>query len=396
MTALYSILHFLVDGVCAFAMFGYFATQENWYLNMLLYNFFAFAMQMPLGVVLDGLNQDKKLQKYQPSFAFAVLGVVLTLVGALAHPIVLGLGNALFHLGGGVGTIHEDKAMGWRGRGLGVFVAPGALGLYIGTQLAKSSMEPKWTWMMVAGVVMLLCLVCGARILRQSLVVRTRGVAAIGQVRKDVNRKQELAEVKTAKNTGCSMQETADAPWEQDTTVRPRNYIWALVMACLTVVILRSYIGMAVSFSWKTSLFAGTTAVLAVVLGKVAGGFASAGFGIRRTAVVSLGLAAVCFLFSNHMPAGVAALFFFNMTMPITLYLLVKKLEGLPGFAFGLLTFGLFLGFLPVYFGVRLPLSGCVIGCVGSLVSLLILWLCVRPPDEAVLQSIEKETQEVG
>lgn len=372
MTALYSILHFLVDGVCAFAMFGYFATQENWYLNILLYNFFAFAMQMPLGVVLDGLNGDKNLQKSQPSFVFAVVGVVLTLVGALTHPIVLGLGNALFHLGGGVGTIHEDEAKGWRGRGLGVFVAPGALGLYIGTQLAKSGIQSGWMWMIAIGVVMLLCLAWGVQVLRKPSAERIQDVVYSGQYGEEANQKRELSEVKSDK------------------------FIWVLLPACLMVVILRSYIGMAVSFSWKTTLFAGIIAVLAVVLGKVAGGFVAASIGIRRTVVVSLGLASICYLLSDHMIAGVAALFLFNMTMPITLYLLVQRLKRLPGFAFGALTFGLFLGFLPVYFGVKLPVSGCIIGCVGSLVSLLLLWLCVRPTGRAVLQSIEKEIQEVG
>lgn len=371
MTALYSILHFLVDGVCAFAMFGYFATQENWYLNILLYNFFAFAMQMPLGVVLDGLNGDKKLQKCQPSFVFAVVGVVLTLVGALTHPIVLGLGNALFHLGGGVGAIHEDEAKGWRGRGLGVFVAPGALGLYIGTQLAKSGIQSGRTWMIAIGVVMLLCLVWGVQVLRQSS-LRIRDVVYNGPCGGEVNSKRELSEVK------------------------PDKLTWVLLPACLTVVILRSYVGMAVSFSWKTTLFAGTIAVLAVVLGKVAGGFAAASLGIRRTVAVSLGMAAVCYLLSDHMIAGVAALFLFNMTMPITLYLLVQRMKGLPGFAFGVLTFGLFLGFLPVYFGVKLPVSGCVIGCVGSLVSLLLLWWCVKSSGRSDWQLIQKEIQEVG
>lgn len=352
MTALYSILHFLVDGVCAFAMFGYFATQRNWYLNVLLYNFCAFAMQMPLGVVLDGMcgkrSGQRRTWKFTPSFVFAVLGVILTLLGAFTHPVVLGLGNALFHLGGGVGTIHEDEAKGWQGRGLGVFVAPGALGLYIGTKFAKNSAGTGWTGLVFVGVVMLLCLVCGMRISQ---------------------RKDKVQEKATQEPLGNSL-------------------LW-LIAGCVFVVILRSYIGMAVSFSWKTTLFAGTVAVLAVVLGKVAGGFAAAGFGIRRTVVVSLGLAAVCYLFSGKMVAGLLALFFFNMTMPITLYLLVQRLKELPGFAFGLLTFGLFLGFLPVYLDMKLPVDGRLIGCVGSLVSMVILWLCVHARDK------KSDTQEV-
>lgn len=59
MTAIYSILHMFVDGVCALAMFGVFIPQENGYFYMLLYNFCAFALQMPLGIILDALASER-------------------------------------------------------------------------------------------------------------------------------------------------------------------------------------------------------------------------------------------------------------------------------------------------------------------------------------------------
>ena len=57
-TGFYALLHFLVDGVCALSMFGYFATRENWYVHILLYNFCAFAMQMPTVVVAAGFIEE--------------------------------------------------------------------------------------------------------------------------------------------------------------------------------------------------------------------------------------------------------------------------------------------------------------------------------------------------
>ncbi len=337
MTAPYAILHFLVDGLCAFAMFGTFSVRENWYLNVLLYNFCAFALQMPLGVVLDTLNRRKCERKYEPSFGFAAVGVMLTCLGAVTHPVILGIGNALFHLGGGVGTIHEDEAKGWKGRGLGVFVAPGALGLYLGTLLAKGEGILMPTLLIIIGLVAVGCLVwCGHRMRSE---IKMPAVAAENS---------------------------------------PEKETLFLLVGCLLVVILRSYIGMAVGFSWKTTVLAGTIAVLAVVFGKVAGGFAAAWAGIRRTVVVSFLLAAVCYMLSENMLAGILALFLFNMTMPITLYLLVQKLKGLAGFSFGLLTFGLFIGFLPTYLGMELLVDDRVLGAVGSLLSLVILWLCVK------------------
>lgn len=341
MTALYSILHFLVDSMCAFAMFGTFSVRENWYLNVLLYNFCAFAMQMPMGVVLDALNRRRGLQIYEPSFGFAVVGVLLTFLGAVTHPVILGLGNALFHLGGGVGTIHEDEEKGRRGRGLGVFVAPGALGLYIGTQLAKGAVVGMPSLLIVIGLVAVCCLGWCWRMMHSQ------------------KRMPGIVEEATMEKSGLF-----------------------LLLGCLVVVIMRSYIGMAVGFSWRSTIFAGTIAVLAVVFGKVAGGFAATWVGIRPTVMVSLLLSAVCYMLSENMVAGVLALFLFNMTMPITLYMLVQRFKGLAGFSFGLLTFGLFIGFLPTYLGMELPVDDRVLGAVGSLVSLVILWLCVRSYDK--------------
>ena len=332
MTALYSILHFLVDGVCALAMFGYFAARENWYVNILLYNFCAFALQMPLGVVLDGLCRGRSTGKALPPYLYAVAGVTLTLAGAFIHPVVLGLGNALFHLGGGVATIQEDTAKGRRGRGLGVFVAPGALGLYIGTLIGKSETTSVWGVIIPIGVVMALCLLFGRKCLLKTVIVDGKVTEHLLPSDKEnlTPATRGLKDVQTVQNGRLSA-------------------LW-LAAGCLFVVILRSYIGMAISFSWKTTVLAGTLAVCAVVFGKVAGGFAAAAFGIRRTMAISLGAAALCFLLSGNMAAGVMALFLFNMTMPVTLCGLAALMPRNPGFAFGLTTLALLAGVGITYF----------------------------------------------
>ena len=326
MTAMYSVLHMFVDGVCAYAMFGTFLKQEQGYFYVLIYNFCAFALQMPFGAALDLLHAKSGKQF---SFVVAGMGVALTFAGAVTHPVILGIGNALFHVGGGVGTIFEDERKNRRGRGLGVFVAPGALGLYLGMLLAKNGAGAGWLY--GAGVFMaLVCVGAACRLWRGG--------------------RQPVA--------------TQDVP---------SGGAIPLAACLFLVVVLRSYIGMAVTFPWKTTVFAAALSTLAIVLGKAAGGFLAAQFGGLRTAVVSLSAAAVFYLFSGFMPAGVAAWFLFNMTMPVTLYLLVRRLPRLPGFSFGLLTFGLFLGFLPEYYGLRIWQNSSMIGCVGSVISLLIL-----------------------
>ena len=163
-------------------MFGRFITEDNGYLYILLYNFCAFALQMPMGVVLDALDADRS-EGWDYALATAALGVFCTILGAVTHPVILGIGNALFHIGGGVGVTKADRAERstvssssasflpagssqdidsaavflpmdtslskgllpeeplpgtWYGQGLGIFVAPGAAGLYLGTLAAKN------------------------------------------------------------------------------------------------------------------------------------------------------------------------------------------------------------------------------------------------------------------
>lgn len=334
MTAVYSILHMLVDGICALAMLGNFVNAKEGQFYFLLYNFCAFALQMPLGVLQDLLHLWYKEKEEQFCFVFAMIGIAFTILGAVTHPVILGIGNAFFHVGGGVGTIREDELKGWMGRGLGVFVAPGALGLYLGTILAK-----KGIWSVGFGLASI--------------------IAIIFAVKAGILHKKTQPIYKVSKKT--------------ETKLKLKKGCFILGLSCFWVVILRSYIGMAVTFSWKQIPILGLISVLAVVCGKAAGGFFTAKLGYKKTVIITLTIATLGYLGSEMAPFGIVALFVFNMTMPMTLYLLIRALPRLPGFSFGLLTFGLFLGFLPTYFGLPNVLSGQLLGCLGSILSMVIL-----------------------
>ena len=309
-TFLYSCLHFLVDFLCAFGMYRFFTGDADAPLSFLIYNFCAFALQMPLGAAMDCFAENKP----RAPVLCASLGVVLTFLGMAVHPALLGLGNAAFHVGGGIDVIREDQRLGKQGRLLGIFVAPGALGLFLGGQLTGTIS----IWLPV--------------------LIALLGIAALLRI---------------------PASEIPNPPKAISESFLP-------CLCCFLVVILRSYIGMSIVFSWKSGFLPGLAAVCGVVLGKIAGGFAAARFGFRKTAVVTLGLAALCYLWGDMPVFGVLALFFFNMTMPLTLYQLWLRWPGFPGTAFGVLTFGLFLGFLPVALGWQIPLGGTL----GSLLSL--------------------------
>ena len=428
-----------MDGACALAMFGRFITEDNGYLYILLYNFCAFALQMPMGVVLDALDADRS-EGWDYALATAALGVFCTILGAVTHPVILGIGNALFHIGGGVGVTKADRAerstvssssasflpVGssqdidsatvflpmdtslskgllpeeplpgtWYGQGLGIFVAPGAAGLYLGTLAAKNGV---WeTGFLCVSVLMIL--ICAAlwymgklrnkeeaesvsagagqrEALRQKYAGKgsaARECAGKGSAARECAWKGSAARECAWKGSAerkCTGKESAEREYIRKVYMRPEVL---LVLFCMAVVILRSHIGLTVGFPWKTGITAGTLTVLAVAGGKMAGGYAAAKWGLRKTAAVSLALAALCYLFSAFMPLGLAATFLFNMTMPLTLYWMICRMPERPGFAFGFLTFALFLGFLPGYFGLVQTFAGNITGCAGSILSLLLL-----------------------
>ena len=145
-----------------------------------------------------------------------------------------------------------------------------------------------------------------------------------------------------------------------------------LALICLFLVVwLRSLLGFLFVFPWKTGAWS-VAAVCAVVLGKTAGGYLGDRLGMKWASVGSLGLAVLGFLFSGSPLCGVLAIFFFNMTMPLTLRAAADALPGMKGFSFGLLTFALFLGFLPVWAGAALPSAGWFLA-LGAALSLGLL-----------------------
>ena len=62
------------------------------------------------------------------------------------------------------------------------------------------------------------------------------------------------------------------------------------------------------------------------------------------------------------------------MTMPITLWAVARVMPGAKGFTFGLLTFGLFLGYLPSWLGWPSLLAGPWAYAAVALLSLALLW----------------------
>lgn len=324
----YVIAHFVVDFACAFLMFRMIVGTSSGYTCLLIYNFCAFALQMPMGLLADRFNHNA---------VCAAIGCGLV---ALAFPmgevaiiasILAGIGNGMFHIGGGIEVLNAGKE---KPTLLGIFVSPGALGIYLGTFLGKQRMLP--VVIVVGSILIMLLLILVLQYIDRRSFRSDNAVLSLH-------------------NLG-----TPGVP--------------VAVGSLLLVVILRSYIGMTSGFAWKSSALWASLYVGAVVLGKLFGGILAVPLGIRKTCILSLGLAAGLFLFSDIPMFGVAAVFFFNMTMPLTLWMVARLLSGCRGLSFGLLTFGLFLGFVPPYLE-HAPLFSTTVGFMFAAVVSLALML---------------------
>ncbi len=319
--ALYSAAHFWVDLSCALLVFRTMAGGADFALCLLLYNFCAFALQMPLGLLADRWNRNGVAAAV--GCALTALAYLLPL--PLPAAVTAGVGNALFHLGGGIDVLNRSEERAWA---LGIFVSPGALGLFLGTLWGRG-MSPG-LWMGPLGLLVLGGLLLALR----------RGPSGNAAV-----------DVTAAGGYGT-------------------------LLPLFLVVVLRSYMGMNQAFAWKADWALVLT--LALVLGKTAGGFAMDRLGGRRASAWSLGLAAALYLASALPMPGILAVFLFNMTMPVTLWAAARVMPGAKGFTFGLLTFALFLGFLPSWLGWPGLLNGPVSYALVALVSLALLWFPLR------------------
>lgn len=328
MTAMYSLAHFFVDMCCAFLMMRF--VREGYGESFLLYNFCAFALQMPIGIFLDRYGGGHRAASAGCGFIFlsyfAALGGLLTPAAVCA-----GVGNALFHAGGGVYVLDKYDSSG----ALGIFVSPGAIGLYLGTTAGK---EDRLSYIFP----MLIMLFAAAFIFASPYIFRSD------------NKKGAAAE--------NFFSFKASAP------------LCTAAFLFFAVVVIRSLGGFALSFEWKITPMAAFASVLVTAGGKAIGGFVSDFFGKESAAAVSMFGAALLYLFSDNIICGLAAILLFNMSMPITLRAAADIFKGGRGFSFGLLTFALFLGYVPSYVsdsGMQISKVTMTILCIISAAMLL-------------------------
>lgn len=273
------LLHALVDGVCAAALFSRLEPLMGGALfshYVLLYDLLAFATQGLTGLLADGLRRHKLLLRL--ACLLVALGGLLPLP-PLPRVLALGLGNSLFHVAGGALCLKRSGGRAWP---LGVFVAPGAVGLACGIQFPA----------LCTALALLLAALC---------LLPLRAAAPPRRPQRD-----------------------APACWPAA----------GLLLLC---VFARSFGGFALPFSWNTTVCTALLLALCTAGGKALGGFLCDWRGPRVLSLLSIPLAALLTALcpGRPLPALLGQLLL-NLSMPVTLLLLDRALPGSPGFSFGL------------------------------------------------------------
>jgi len=303
--SVYSAAHALVDATCAAILFAIvtLGREEPQYLFQLIiiYNVIAFATQPLFGLAVDILKA--------PAYS-AALGILLVAASTLLIQVPLlaaimaGIGNALFHVGGG--AVSLNLAPG-KAALPGIYVAPGALGLMVGIWIGKSGQFISWPFILL-------------------LVVSALSILVIPRPEVTTHRKL------------------------------PGNPKWfeTVILLLLLSIAIRGLVGLGLDLPWKSNPTLLVILTCAVVLGKAVGGILGDRFGWIKVATVGLVISAPLLAFFSQIPAvAMIGVFFFNLTMPVTLTCLADMLPGKSGFAFGLTTLALIVGAWPVFTDLR-------------------------------------------
>lgn len=290
-----------MDASCIFLLLGGINVQGDLLTYILIYNLLAFGLQLPFGWIIDRIHKP---------VLSAILGCFILSSGLMlfTHPLVAiilaGIGNALFHVGGG--TVSLNLRPG-KAALPGVFVAPGGIGLFASGLLLKShGFHP------AIFVGFLLCMGLIMFLLKSPPII-----------------------YETKKSNAL-------------------NYLVLTIVLLLITICIRSIVGLSINFPWKTNMTLLIFLTAGIALGKGLGGFLADRFGWIKITVGGLALSVLLLFFGAQFAvAGIVGLFLFNLSMPVTLVAVSNVLPGRPGFSFGLTTFAIIAGALPTFFNTK-------------------------------------------
>ena len=348
---IYGVGHFLVDASCAALVFSASAAGRLplsiAMVAVLTYNLLAFASQPILGWFV---NDTSSAHVWARAGALTTaLAYAASQMSAGIWPAVLlaGLGNAAFHVGGGVLALRVEPG---RAAAPGLFVAPGAAGLAAGIWMGGHQW---YAWFPALALALAIPFLSG------------------------------LPEVASRRPL--------------DGRSPPTALLVAAVGVLFAVVAMRAFVGSGIVLPWKSEPGLLVALTAAVVIGKGAGGVLADRFGRLAIGGGALVLSAPFLMIApTSATAGVAGMLLFNMTMPVTLVAVADLFPERPGFAFGLTCLALIAGALPVMLHLVRTIAPVpvVLWVLGS-AALLWYGLTWRDRDEAASAPFRPDPEEV-
>lgn len=256
---------------------------------LLLYNALAFAAQPAIGLLVDRVRRPREAV----FIGLGLMGSALLMIDQpLAAVILAGLASAVFHVGGGSITITVTPD---RATGLGVFAAPGVIGLACGTALAITDRFNPEVFLVLLALV---------------------GVG-FGLMSRSMSLERSQPET----------------PVFEDRDL--------IVVALLAAIALRSALWSAFEWVLEGNLPMVLAAALAAGTGKVIGGALADRLGWRRWTIGALTIAAPLLVIGpGSIVTFLIGLALLQSVTPVALATVAKMLPGRPGLAAGL-SFGL-------------------------------------------------------
>ena len=325
---IYGFTHLLTDAACMAALFStiYFnALEQNFsFFLIVLYNVLAFGLQSIIGDIFDKNKQPKLC---------AITGCILTAIAVLLWQkslictVLAGIGNAFFHLGGGIICLKKGQG---KAAIPGMYVAPGAFGLFFGLISIKNG------WF------------------RPEMFALLHSFAILFIIfdKLEIEEKQE--------------------------NLKYNNFVLIANFLLLAIVI-RSFIGLSINLDWKDNINLILFLTLAVVGGKFLGGIIADKFGWIRTSVIALLISSPLIAFGINYPVlYIIGIFFFNFTMPVTLTALANMMKDREGFAFGLTTLALVIGSMPMFAGIKLGNDNAILIFATVVISAVLIYFALK------------------
>ena len=317
MLAIFTALHFLVDGICAAAMAAY-AVQEPLLAPIVfyfgLYNAIAFGTQW-----LTGWLFDKKENWIRYAFLFVLITLALgtqSALGIKVQTVSLGLGNSVFHVAAGSMVLRRYATYSE----LGVFVCSGAVGLALGLNCIVGPYP-----FLLACVI--LCAVATHRLWQARIPDAVSAQPVLHSFSQENEPDAFIS--KEVRKTGTESSTQPDFS-QENVSAFPSYWLSGICLILLLVCVVLRGFGSSGAVSPYVMLFPCIFAA-----GKALGGFVCDRAGYKNSILFIFLLSFVALQLSG-LAAAVLLVLAFNMTMPLTLRLVHWCRPRYPGMMFGL------------------------------------------------------------